>query len=38
MAARRPNTRLVTLEGGHVVHRDNPTGFTSAVQAFLRDL
>ncbi len=38
MTARRPHTRLVTLDGGHVVHVDNPTGFTSAVQAFLRDL
>lgn len=38
MAARRPNTRLVTLDGSHVVHVDNPAGFTAAVQAFLRDL
>ncbi len=38
MAARRPNTRLMTLDGGHVVHVDNPAGFTGAVQAFLQDL
>lgn len=38
MAMRRPNTRLVTLDGGHVVHLDNPTGFTAAVQAFLQEL
>ena len=38
MAARRPHTRLQTLEGGHVVHRDNPTAFTAAVQAFLDTL
>lgn len=38
MAARRPNTRLVTLDGGHVVHQDNPNGFANAVQEFLYDL
>jgi pimeloyl-ACP methyl ester carboxylesterase len=38
MAARRPNTRLVTLDGGHVVHLDNPTGFADAVLAFLAAL
>ena len=38
MAKRRPNTRLVSIEGGHVVHIDNPVGFTEAVRAFLRDL
>lgn len=35
MAARRPNTRLLTLDGGHVVHLDNPTAFADAVRAFL---
>ena len=25
MALRRPNTTLCTIEGGHVVHIDNPT-------------
>ncbi len=35
MAARRPNTRLVTLHGGHVVHMDDPTGFAQAVRTFL---
>jgi len=38
MVARRPNTRLVTLDGGHVVHQDNPNGFADAVQEFLYDL
>lgn len=38
MAARRPNTHLVTLAGGHVVHLDNPSGFTDTVQEFLHDL
>jgi len=36
MAARRPNTRLVTLAGGHVVHTDNPAGFVETVRDFLR--
>ena len=35
MAARRPNTRLVTLDGGHVVHMDNPNGFANTVREFL---
>lgn len=38
MAARRPNTRLVTLDGSHVVHVDNPVGFTAAVRVFLREI
>jgi esterase len=38
MAARRPNTRLVTLAGGHVVHLDDPAGFAAVVQAFLQAL
>lgn len=38
MAARRPHTRLITLNGGHVVHCDDPMGFTDAVRAFLQDL
>jgi len=38
MAARRPNTRLRVLDGGHVVHIDNPEGFADAVQAFLWEL
>ncbi len=38
MAARRPNTRLQVLKGGHVVHVDNPEGFTGAVRAFLQEL
>ena len=38
MAARRPNTRLVTLEGGHTVHVDDPAAFADLVVDFLRDL
>jgi pimeloyl-ACP methyl ester carboxylesterase len=38
MAARRPNTRLQVLDGGHVVHLDNPAGFTKAVKGFLHNL
>ena len=38
MAVQRPNTRLVTLEGGHVVHVDNPNGFAVAVREFLQAL
>ena len=35
MAARRPNTALVTLAGGHAVHHDNPAGFLAVVREFL---
>lgn len=38
MAARRPNTSVVTLDGGHVLHVDNPIGFTDAVRTFLQSL
>jgi len=38
MAARRPGTRLVALDGGHVVHADNPDAFGKLVRSFLRDL
>lgn len=38
MVERRPNSRLVTLDGGHVVHLDNPSGFTNTVQEFLQCL
>jgi len=37
MAARRPNTRLRSMDGGHVVHFDNPVGFTEEVKTFLQD-
>jgi pimeloyl-ACP methyl ester carboxylesterase len=37
MAARHPNMRLLFLDGGHVVHVDNPAGFTEEVKAFLQD-
>lgn len=35
MAALRPNTTLVTIDGGHVVHADNPTAYLAAVREFL---
>jgi esterase len=35
MAARRPNTELRTLPGGHVLHVDDPSGFAEAVRTFL---
>ena len=38
MTAQRPNTRLITLDGGHVVHQDNPTEFTLTVQEFLHTI
>ena len=38
MARRRPNTRLVTLAGGHVVHADNPEAFAATVREFLERL
>jgi esterase len=36
MASQRPNTRLETLDGGHVLHVDNPSAFMNAVNQFLR--
>jgi esterase len=38
MAARRPNTRLQSLNGGHVLHVDNPTGYIAIVREFLGEL
>jgi pimeloyl-ACP methyl ester carboxylesterase len=38
MAARRPNTALVSLEAGHVTHHDDAAGFVSHVRAFLQKL
>jgi len=38
MAARRPNTTFVTLDGGHVLHIDNPAAFNAALRAFLDSL
>ena len=38
MAVRRLNTRLVSLNGGHVVHQDDPAGFADAVREFLAGL
>ena len=38
MAARRPHTRLLTLNAGHVVHMDDLAGFAATVRAFLDEL
>jgi esterase len=38
MAARRPNTELVTLKAGHVTHHDDLAGFVSGVRGFLGKL
>jgi esterase len=38
MATRRQNTELAMLDGGHVVHFDNPMGFAKAVGDFLGNL
>ncbi|MEU1388169.1 MULTISPECIES: alpha/beta hydrolase [unclassified Nonomuraea] len=38
MAERRRHTRLVTLQGDHFVHVQDPAGFTGAIQDFLRTL
>lgn len=38
MAARRPNTLLKVLAGGHVVHHDNRIGFNETVREFLIDV
>jgi esterase len=37
MARRRPKTRLVLLDAGHVTHHDNPAGFNTIVRTFLLD-
>lgn len=38
LAAARPNTLLRCLDGGHVLHIDNPTAFTATVKTFLESL
>jgi esterase len=38
MVERRPASRLEVLPGGHVVHFDNPDGFTAQVRSFLAEL
>jgi pimeloyl-ACP methyl ester carboxylesterase len=38
MAQRRANTTLVTLDGGHILHVENPVGFTAAIKGFLKHL
>jgi esterase len=36
MAAKRPNTKLVSFNAGHVVHHDEPKAFAASVKSFLR--
>jgi esterase len=38
LARRRPNTRLVVLEGGHVIHASHTALFVAAVRTFLSEL
>jgi pimeloyl-ACP methyl ester carboxylesterase len=38
MAAGRPNTRIVVLDGGHALHADNPGAFNAVVRSFLDGL
>jgi esterase len=38
MASRRPNTKVVTLKGGHVLHFDDPEVFAKTVRIFLQEL
>jgi esterase len=35
MAARRPNTRVETLNGSHVVHFEDPAAFEATIKNFL---
>jgi pimeloyl-ACP methyl ester carboxylesterase len=38
MARRRPITTLVTLDGGHVLHIEDPFAFNATVRGFLDSL
>ena len=38
MAERRPNTQLLSLDGGHVAHHDDAPGFNGAVRTFLTEV
>lgn len=38
ISLRRPNTFFQTLEGGHVIHLDNPASFNEVVSTFLNGL
>jgi len=38
MGVRRPDTSVIELDAGHVVHVDSPVAFTSAVEKFLEPL
>ena len=38
MASVRPNTRIISIKAGHVVHHDAPAPFLSSVESFLASL
>lgn len=38
MVRRRPNTKLLVLDGGHVLHQDSPGPFAEGVRRFLETL
>ena len=38
MAERRPNTELLSLAAGHVVHHDEAEKFNTAVRRFIEKL
>ena len=38
MAQRRPNTTLATLDGGHVLHFEDPFAFNATIRGFLDSL
>lgn len=38
MVSRRPNTTLLVLDGGHVVHQDSPDSFAEGLRRFLLTL
>jgi esterase len=38
MAATRANTRLLSLDGGHVVHVDSPRETFTAIKSFLQEI
>jgi len=38
MAERRPHSHLLILDGGHVLHTDNPGAFNAVVRSFLDSL
>ena len=38
MVRRRPNTTLLVLDGGHIVHQDSPISFADGLRGFLKKL